>query len=115
MQVQVGGFGKLASLSTGGLSIAPPSTATLASARASAPASRPFEYAHTHTQATLHQVRTLVWKNKKVKSSVRARKTPLLHLLAISIAFDKIGRRVRKTPHLHLLAISQFHLLYMSV
>ena len=38
-------------------------------------------------------------------------KTPLLHLLAISLAFSKFGRRVRKTPHLHLLRMSLFHLL----
>ena len=38
-------------------------------------------------------------------------KTPLLHFSAISIAFQKIGRRVRKTPHLHLLRMSLFHLL----
>ena len=38
-------------------------------------------------------------------------KTPLLHFLAISIAFQKIGRRVQKTPHLHSLVMSLFHLL----
>ena len=42
-------------------------------------------------------------------------KTTLLHVLAISIAFQKIGRRVRKTPHLHLLAMSLFHLLPPNV
>ena len=37
-------------------------------------------------------------------------KTPLLHVLAISIALTKIGRRIRKTPHLRLLTMSLFHL-----
>ena len=37
-------------------------------------------------------------------------KRPHLHLLAISLAFSKFGRRVRKTPHLHLLPMSLFHL-----